>query len=110
MKFIKEIQKYLLDCDVDGFHWLQTQQTPNPGTENGWTKWPYGLDTMSRVHFPQIIKDIEADPVMLSRVNIVAGDFMTRDLMKQGKILGLNLAKGIVKEELKDEFINNISE
>ena len=109
-KFAMRIQKYLKEIETDGFFWFQTQQTPNLGTENGWTKWPYGLDTMSRVHFPQIIKDIEADPVMLSRVNIVAGDFMTRDLMKQGKILGLNLAKGIVKEELKDEFINNISE
>lgn len=109
-KFAMRIQKYLKEIETDGFFWFQTQQTPNLGTENGWTKWPYGLDTMSRVHFPQIIKDIEADPVMLSRVNIVAGDFMTRDLMKQGKILGLNLAKGMVKEELKDEFINNISE
>lgn len=109
-KFAMRIQTYLKEIETDGFFWFQTQQTPNLGTENGWTKWPYDLDTMSRVHFSQIIKDIEADPVMLSRVNIVAGDFMTRDLMKQGKILGLNLAKGIVKEELKDEFINNISE
>jgi hypothetical protein len=109
-KFAKEIMSYFRKVNTDGFFWFQTQQTPNLGTENGWAKWPYDLDTMSRVYFPQIIKDIEADPVMLSRVNIVAGDFMTRDLMKQGKILGLNLAKGIVKDELIDEFINNISE
>lgn len=108
-KFAIEIQKYLKEIETEGFFWFQTQQTPNLGTENGWTKWPDDLDDMSRVYFPQIIKDIEADPVMLAKVNIVAGDFMTRDLMKANKILGLNLAKDIIKDELKAEFAEKIS-
>lgn len=108
-KFAKEILNYLRDIETEGFFWFQTQQTPNLGTENGWTKWPDDLDETIRPLFPQIIKDIEADPVMLERVNIVAGDFMTRDLMKASKILGLNLLKGIVKDELKAEYTAKIS-
>lgn len=108
-KFAKEILRYLKEIESKGFFWFQTQQTPNPGTENGWTKWPDGLDDISRMYFPQIISDIAADPVMLERVNIVAGDFMTRDLMKANKILSLNLLKGIVKDELKAEYTEKIS-
>lgn len=105
-KFIKEIQKYLEKTDVQGFHWLQTQQTPNPGTENGWSKWPDGLDETIRTLFPQLIADIAADPVKLDRVNIVAGDFMSRDYLKANLILRLNLLKGVVKDELIEEFRN----
>lgn len=103
-KFIKEIQKYLVDCKVDGFHWFQTQQTPNPGTENGWSKWPDDLDEPVRALFPQLIADIAADPVKLDRVNIIAGDFMSRDYLKANLILRLNLLKGTVKDELIKEF------
>lgn len=105
-KFIKEIQKYLC-TDFDGIHWLQTQQTPNLNTENGWTKWPDELDESVRALFPQLIADIAADPVKLGRVNIVAGDFMARDYFKANLILRLNLLKGNVKEELVEEFTNH---
>lgn len=107
-KFIKEIQKYLRDCDVDGFNWFQTQQTPNPGTENGWSKWPDSLDDDVRALFPQLIADVAADPVMLDRVNIIAGDFMSRDYFKAKEILRLNLLKDLVKDELREEFANAI--
>ena len=105
-KFIKEIQKYLLEFEGSGFHWLQTQQTPNPGTENGWLKWPDDLDETIRGYFPQLISDIAADPVMLERANIIAGDFMSRDNFKTNLILRLNLLKGIVKDELVEEYTN----
>ncbi|MBQ8015333.1 MAG: hypothetical protein IJ264_04000 [Clostridia bacterium] len=108
-KFAKEILNYLREIETEGFFWFQTQQTTNLGTENGWTKWPDGLDDISRVYFPQIMKDIAADPVMLERVNIVAGDFMSRDLMKASKILELNLLKNAVKDELRAEYIAKIS-
>lgn len=108
-KFAKEILNYLLETETEGFFWFQTQQTPNIGTENGWTKWPDDLDELSRMYFPQIIKDIAADPIMLERVNIVAGDFMTRDTAKADKILGLNLLKGVVKDELRAEYAEKIS-
>ncbi len=108
-KFAKEILKYLTEKEYDGFMRFQTQQTPNPGTENGWLKWPDDLDDMIRPYFNQIIDDVAADPVMLERVNIIGGDFMCRDNMKANKILSLNLLKGMVKEELKKEFEANIS-
>jgi len=103
-KFAKEILKYLHEIETDGFLWLQTQQTPNPGTENGWTKWPDDLDEPIRTLFPQIIADIAADSTMLQRVNIVAGDFMSQDYMKAKEILRLNLLKGVVKDEFIGEF------
>jgi hypothetical protein len=107
-RFVIEILKYLKEIESEGFFWFQTQQTPNLSTENGWAKWPAELDEMSRVYFPYIIKAIAADPVMLEKVNIVAGDFMERDNMKANKILALNLHKGIVKDELKEEFAKAI--
>ncbi len=103
-KFSKIILKYLDEIDTDGFFAFQTQQTPNPGTENGWMKWPDDLDEMIRPFFPKIIADIAADPVKLAKVNIIVGDFMTFDYMKSNEILSLNLHKDIVKEELKEEF------
>lgn len=103
-KFAKEILNYLREIETDGFFWFQTQQTPNLGTENGWTKWPDDLDEPIRALFPQIIADIAADPIMLEKVNIIAGDFMEKDYMKANEILRLNLLKGAVKDELIPEF------
>lgn len=108
-KFAKEILKYLQEIDTEGFFWFQTQQTPNPGTENGWTKWPDDLEKLSRPHFPQIISDIAADSKMLEKVNIIAGDFMTQDYMKANEILRLNLLKGVVSEDKAEEYAKNIS-
>lgn len=102
-KFAKECLNYLRELETDGFFWFQTQQTPNPGTENG-LKWPDDLDELDRPFFPKIIADIAADSAMLEKVNIVAGDFMTRDSMKVNEILSLNLLKGVVKDERRDEF------
>lgn len=103
-KFAKTILKYFDETQTEGFFGLQTQQTPNPGTENGWTKWPDDLDEMVRPYIPQIIGDIAANPEWLEKVNIIVGDFMTKDYMKTNEILSLNLLKGIVKDELKEEF------
>ena len=108
-RFAVEILKYLKEIETDGFFWFQTQQTPNLNTENGWAKWPTDLDKMSRPYFPHMMREISADPLMLGKVNIVAGDFMEKDTMKANKILALNLQKGIVKDELKAEYTDKIS-
>ncbi|MBR3781076.1 MAG: hypothetical protein IKK63_07750 [Clostridia bacterium] len=108
-KFAKEILKYITEKEYDGFVRFQTQQTPNPGTENGWSKWPDDLDDMIRPYFNQIIDDVAADPEKLEKINIIGGDFMCRDNMKANKILSLNLLKGMVKEELKNEYKEAIS-
>ncbi len=103
-KFAKEIINYFRNTDTDGFFWFQTQQTPNPGTEIGWSKWPDDLDKITRKYFPGIIADIAADPNFVEKANIIAGDFMSADYMKANEILSLNLLKGIVKEEMIDEY------
>lgn len=108
-KFIRTIPQYLTEKDHEGFMRYQTQLTPNPGTEGGWKSWPDDLDDFIRPLFAQIIADVAADPVKLDRVNIIAGDFMGRDNMKANKILSLNQLKGIVKEELKNEYEAAIS-
>ncbi len=103
-KFAKAILNNLRDIDSDGFFWLETQQTPNTGTENGATKWPDDLEKMNKPLFPQLIADIAAEPQLLEKANIIAGDFMTDDHMKVNHILGLNLLKGVIKADLADEF------
>lgn len=103
-KFAKECLRYLKVLDSKGFFWFQTQQTPGPGTENGIGKWPVQLDKLDRPYFSQIMADIAADPVMLKKVNIVAGDFMTEDYMKVNEILNFNLLKGVVKEDRIQEY------
>lgn len=103
-KFVAENLKFLKNLESEGFFWFQTQQTPNPGTEVGMT-WPDDLEKMSKPLFPSMMKQVADDPGMLEKVNIVAGDFMTADLMKAKIILNLNLLKGIVKDELKEEYI-----
>ncbi len=107
-KFAKTILKYFDETQTDGFFGFQTQMTPNLGTENGWSKWPDDLDDMIRPYIPQIIGDIAANPEWLEKVNIIVGDFMTKDKMKTNEILSLNLLKGIVKDELRDEFAKAI--
>ena len=102
------VLKYFDEVESEGFFAFQTQQTPNPGTENGWTKWPDDLDEMIRPFIPQIVSDIAANPRWLEKVNIIVGDFMTKDYMKTNEILSLNLLKGIVKDELKEEFAKAI--
>ncbi|MBR2732205.1 MAG: hypothetical protein IKD72_09520 [Clostridia bacterium] len=102
-KFAKACVDYLRTLESSGFFWLQTQQTPNPGTEIGMT-WSNKLEKMDRPFFPQIMAEIAADPALTEKVNIVAGDFMTADHMKVNEILYFNLLKGIVRDELREEY------
>ncbi len=101
--FAKECVNYLRELETEGFFWLQTQQTPNFGTDVGLST-PKKLDELSRLYFPSIMEEIAADPVLIEKLNIVAGDFMTRDHMKANEILYFNLLKGVVKDELIDEY------
>ncbi len=107
-KFSKVIFKYFDEIKDNSFFGFQTQLTPNPGTDNGWLKWPNDLDKMIRPYIPQIISDVAADPDKLDRVNVIVGDFMTQDYMKSNEILSLNLLKDIVKDELKEDFAKAI--
>lgn len=102
-KFVEENLKYLKNLESEGFFWFQTQQTPNLGTEVGMT-WPVDLEKLSKPLFPAMMKQVADDSEMLGKVNLVAGDFMSADLMKAKIILNLNLLKGIIKDDLKEEY------
>ena len=106
-KFAKEAVNYLRELNTEGFFWYQTQQTPNPGTENG-MKWPNKLDIEDRLYFPQMMNEIASDPALVEKLNIVAGDFMTADHMKSNIILYFNILKDIVKPECKDYYLKSI--
>lgn len=95
--------------ETDGLYWFQTQQTPNVGTDVGIT-FPRKLDESLRPYFGYIINSIASDPERLKKVNIVAGDFMTKDYMKTRKILELNLFKGFVKPELEEAYRKGLYE
>lgn len=102
-KFAKATVNYFDKFETEGFYWFQTQMTPNLGTEIG-IRSPRKLDEQLRPYYGEIIRDIEANPERLAKVNIVAGDFMTKDYLKVRKILSLNIAKGMVKEKLVEEY------
>ncbi len=102
-RFAAETLRFFDDYKTDGLYWFQLQQTPNFGTEIGLTT-PIKLDSELKKYYPKIIKGIEENPFYLESANILAGDFMTDDYMKSELILRLNLLKGNVKDELKEEY------
>lgn len=59
---------------------------------------------MGRRHFGDLIDGIARNPDYLGKVNVVSGDFMTRDENKVKSILRLNLLKGNIKEESVEIF------
>ena len=103
-KFARVCTDFLDTETCEDFLWFQTQQTPNLGTENGLRKWPRELDEALRPYFKDIIRRIADNPLYLEKINVISGDFMTRDHMKVNAILGLNLDKKCIKEECIDEF------
>lgn len=107
-KFASAVVELLRAAPADGFLWFQTQETPNFGTENGISKFPNKLDLVNKPYFPRITAQIASDPLLLEKVGIIAGDFMTADLLKANEILNLNLLKGIVKEDLVGKFAAEI--
>lgn len=102
-EFAAETLRFFDDYRTDGLYWFQTQQTPNFGVPIGLSK-PEKLDKDLRLYFKDIITGIENNPFYLESANIIAGDFMTEDYMKAKLILNLNLLKGNVKDELRDEY------
>lgn len=92
---------------TNGLYWLQTQQTPNLGTEIGVTP-PVKLDVELRPYFHNIIEKIANTENYLNQANIIAGDFMTEDYMKSELILRLNLLKNNIIENKRDEFAEGL--
>lgn len=109
-KFAKSIYRFIDENPTDGFIWFQTQQTPNLGTENGIRKWPHGLDEALRPYFKQIIAGLAENEYYLKNVNIISGDFYTRDYLKVREILRLNLVKDAVEPSKRAEYEKGLGE
>ncbi len=106
-EFANETLRFFDDYKTCGLYWFQTQQTPNLGVPIGLSK-PKTLDKELRLYFRDIIEGIKNNPFYLESANIIAGDFMTEDYMKSKLILELNLLKGNVIDNLKEEYKNNL--
>lgn len=105
--FVPENLKYFDTDKSEGFFWFQTQLTPNFGTQLG-IKTPRKLNAMMDPHFHEFTDAIAAKPEWLKKANIIACDFITENFDKSRRILALNADKGIVKPELKDEYIKGL--
>ncbi|MCR5041579.1 MAG: hypothetical protein K6C36_05685 [Clostridia bacterium] len=105
--FSRHVAEYFDSDHTDGIYWFQTQETPNLGTDVGMT-FPYKLDQLNRPFFPEMIERIRTTPSYLEQANVIEGDFMTLDYMKVRLIISLNLDKGTVKEELREEFAKGL--
>ncbi len=105
--FIPKNLEYFETDNTDGFFWFQTQLTPNLGTELG-VKTPRKLNDMMRPHFHKFTDAISDSESRLDKANIIACDFITESYDKSRMILELNAYKGIVKDGLKDEYLNGL--
>lgn len=105
--FIPKNLEYFETDNTDGFFWFQTQLTPNLGTELG-VKTPRKLNDMMSPHFHKFTDAIAESESRLDKANIIACDFITENYDKSRMILELNAYKGIVKDGLKDEYLNGL--
>ena len=101
--FAAEVLMHFNEAETKGIYWFQTQLTPGPGTDMG-LKNPRKLEEGLRPYYHQIIERIAANKFYLNSANVISGDFMTADYSKCREIIKLNLLKGTVKEELREEF------
>ena len=102
-KFVDATIKIFDENSTKGLYWFQTQETPNLGTEQGVVT-PKVLDDRLRPYYGQIIDKLRENPERLQKVNIVEGDFMSRDYQKSSDILRLNIDKGNVMDDKSDEY------
>ncbi len=101
--FAKEVLSHFDEQQTDGIYWFQTQLTPGFGTENG-LKTPRTLEKKLLPYYQSILDAIAANPFYLASANVISGDFMTADYSKCREIIKLNIPKGNIRDELKEEF------
>lgn len=106
-KFMTGIPAFFTKYTTDGLYWFQIQQTPNIGTEIGWT-FPKKLDREIVKNFPKFLEIVRNNPAYVKNANIIEGDFMTTDNVKIKGILTLNADKNILKENAKERFLTEL--
>ncbi len=106
--FSKEVLTHFDNAETESIYWFQTQQTPNLGSEVGFLVTPRKLDNDLKPYFMDIINGIKNNPDYLKKANVISGDFMTESYDKCREIIKMNLLKGTVKEELREEFAEEL--
>ena len=105
--FAAEVLMQFNNEQTNGIYWFQTQLTPVFGLK---MKTPRALEKSLRPYYQQIIDSIAANKFYLESANVISGDFMTEDYSKCREIIKLNLLKGTVKEDLREEFEKELNE
>lgn len=82
------------------------QRTAGPGTELG-IRNPDSIEKDVFLNFYKLADRIEKTPELFSKVNIMAGDFMTDSHHKVNMILKMNLKKGNIKDDSREIFLEN---
>lgn len=101
--FAKEVFSHFDNNSTNGIFWFQTQLTPELNLKGG-LKTPRRLEKNLLPYYQNIISTIASTPEYLRKANVISGDFMTADYSKCREIIKLNLLKGTIKEEMKEEF------
>lgn len=101
--FFEKTLSYFDSAPENGLFCFFTQRTPGVGTEEG-LKNPSALEKDVRNNYHILCEKIENNPRLLSKANILAGDYMTESHFKVNKILHMNLAKNNIKDENIEEF------
>lgn len=107
-EFVTEATEFFDTNDTSGIYWFQTQQTPNLGTDIGFV-FPRKLDRHLRWHFQAMINTVVNTPSYLEKVNVISGDFMTKDYFKSREILKLNLLKQNISDEKREQFATGLT-
>lgn len=107
--FVRDVTSMFDKYHTDGIYWFQTQETPNLGTDSGVVT-PRVLDARLRPLFTRITDRIAATPSYLEQANVIAGDFMTLDHLKERAILALNVPKGNIIPGKETEFLEGLGD
>ncbi len=106
-KFFDATLKFFEDAPENALFCYQTQRTPGVDTEEG-LKNPITLERNVKMNFYRLTERIANENGLLSKVNIISGDFMTDSHTKINHILKLNLIKNNVKPEFEKLFYENV--
>lgn len=75
-----------------------------------WKAKPVDFMMRDRGHFRDLIRRLKADRVKLGKVSGICFDYATHDWEHTGQVILLNVAKGLVINELRERFVQLVTE